>query len=299
MPKKLTTKIFIEKAKLIHGEKYDYSLSEYFFSNEKIKIICSEHGIFEQKPNNHLNGRGCYNCGEKERIKKQTMGDMKFIQKAKLIYSEKYDYSLSEYKNNQTKIKIKCKKHGIFELTPNCHLSGQGCPRCIGRGKTTDDFIEEAIIKHGSVYDYSLSEYSGTFTKIKIICHEHGIFEPTPNQHLNGSGCPVCNNSKGERDIRNYLIKNGINFIQQKRFNDCRDKNPLPFDFYIPKLNICIEYQGVQHFRPIDYFGGKKVFESQKKRDLIKQTYCKSKGINLIIIKFDEEINNKLINVNI
>lgn len=292
--KKQTTKEFIDKANLIHSNKYNYSLINYFNSQTKIKIICPEHGEFEQKPNTHLLGSGCSICGLKTRVEKQRMTTDEFIKKAKSIHGDKYVYSFVDYKNNKTYIKIKCPTHGIFETKPNDHLTGGGCGRCVGRGKTTEDFINEAKDKYGYLYSYKLTSYKSTYEKIKIICKTHGIFEQSPNHHLNGGGCPICLSSIGEREIRKYLIENNVIFFPQHRFKDCRDKNPLPFDFYLPEYNTCIEFQGEQHYKPINYFGGLKNFKEQQKRDKIKFNYCADKQINLIIIKYNEKITEKL-----
>jgi hypothetical protein len=117
---------FIEKSKRIHGEKYDYSLSEYMGARSKIKIICKEHGEFEQRIDHHLSGHGCSKCGGSEKFSLENI-----ILEFKKIHGNKYNYSLVEYKNNDTKIKIICKEHGIFEQKPRVHLSGSGCPICI------------------------------------------------------------------------------------------------------------------------------------------------------------------------
>ena len=123
---KLTTEEFINKAKIIHGDKYNYPLVEYKNNYAKVKIICKEHGIFEQVPNHHLRNHGCPKC------KKNRLTTEEFISKAKNIHGEKYDYSLVKYENNHTKVKIICIEHGIFEQTPNHHLSGQTCGTCAG-----------------------------------------------------------------------------------------------------------------------------------------------------------------------
>ena len=122
---KYNTETFIEKAKEIHGDKYDYSLVKYIGAHDIIKIICLKHGIFEQKAFAHLQNYGCQICGNNKKLTKEI-----FIKKAKEIHGDKYDYSLSEYKNSHTKIKIICPKHGIFEQKPNNHLSKQDCYKC-------------------------------------------------------------------------------------------------------------------------------------------------------------------------
>lgn len=151
-------------------------------------------------------------------------------------------------------------------------------------------FIEKAKIIHGDKYDYSLVEYVNKNVKVKIICNIHGQFEQRPSDHLSGCGCPICRESKGEKKIRNYLISKNIKFIPQHRFDDCKNTLPLPFDFYLPEHNTCIEYNGIQHYKPVDKFGGEESFIIQQKCDKIKKDFCCINSINLIIIKFDDDV---------
>ena len=287
--RKLTTEEFVQKANIVHNNKYDYSLVDYKNNKTKIKIICPEHGIFEQTPNNHLNGTSCYKCIN---IVKTTE---KFIQKAKLKHGNKYDYSLVNYVNSQTKVEIICLEHGIFEQIPNSHLDGIGCPTCGGTKKlTTKEFIQKAKLKHDNKYDYSLVDYINSQTKVEIICLEHGSFKQTPNSHLNGVGCPICKSSKGEQQIINYLKKNNIKYIKEYKFNNCRNMRPLPFDFYLPGKNILIEYDGIQHFKPFTFFGGINGLNYRIHNDNIKTEYCKNYNIKLIRIKYNDVVNKKL-----
>lgn len=135
MPKKLTTEEFIEKARQIHGDKYDYSKSIYTFSRNKIKIICKKHGEFEQSVNNHLNGKGCQKCN----IKYENESD--FINESKLIHNNKYNYEKVIFLNTITKVIITCKEHGDFEQTPSNHISGKGCYKC-GNLKTGEKLLK-------------------------------------------------------------------------------------------------------------------------------------------------------------
>ena len=234
---------------------------------------------------------------------------LKFINKALLIHDKLYDYSLVEYVNDKIKVKIICSKHGIFEQRPNNHLNlKHGCPKCndikklimcqennlIKSLNTKSNFITKAILVHGDKYDYSLVNYINAVINLIIICPIHGKFEQLSNNHLNGSGCPICRESKGEKTIRNYLINKNINFIQQKKFPDCRDKRLLPFDFYLPDYNTCIEFNGRQHYEIIENWGGIEGLKDQQKKDKIKTEYCQNKNISLLTIKFNEDILNKL-----
>ena len=189
----MTTEEFKKRAKLIHIEdKYDYSKVEYNGYKTKVIIICDEHGDFEQTPNEHLSGCGCPFCAGNIKFTTEE-----FIKKAKLIHIEdKYDYSKVEYINSKTKVIIICKKHGEhyeFEQIPSSHLKGNGCPKCVGRNKTTKEFIEKAKELHGDLYDYTKVNYIDVKTKVIIICKEHDEFEQTPDSHLNKkSGCTYC-----------------------------------------------------------------------------------------------------------
>ena len=282
---------FIQKAKLIHGDYYDYSLVEYINCRGKIKITCPIHGEFNQIANNHLMGSGCNECNNNNKKAR-----LNFENKSNVKHEFKYNYSLVEYINNKSKVKIICPVHGEFEQTPLIHLQGCGCPKCSDNKLNKVEFIIKAKKIHGDKYDYSLSEYIGSKIKLKIICPIHGEFEQIPNHHLSGAGCPICNESRGEREIRKFLDNNNIVFIKQKIFNECRDKKPLAFDFYLPNHNMCIEFNGRQHYEVVRYWGGELGFEKQKKRDMIKKDYCEKNGLKLIIINNLKNI--KLLNIN-
>lgn len=120
----------INKAKRIHGNKYDYSRVEYVDAHTKVCIICPIHGEFWQRPNGHLKGQGCPKCGIMHRSMLKTKTTENFIQHAKLIYGDLYDYSQTKYIRAKVKTKVICKKHGIFMVSPDNHLKGKGCPKC-------------------------------------------------------------------------------------------------------------------------------------------------------------------------
>jgi hypothetical protein len=295
---------FIEKAKLVHADKYNYSEVKYVHSKTKIKIACPKHGIFEQQPSNHLTGNGCPKCNNKIKSERYSFHLEDFINKAKNIHGDRYDYFKTIYVNIKTNVKIICIDHGEFEQLANNHLNGRGCRKCgiessrVKQTRYSDDLIHACSIKHKNFYDYSLTNYINKHIKIKIICPKHGIFEQLANNHLNGHGCPICKYSKGELKIKHYLTEKEIVFIPQKRFKDCKDKHTLPFDFYLPDYNVCIEYNGEQHYTSVSFWGGDDGLKIRKKRDKIKNKYCKDNNIILIIIKYDEDVNNKLKEIN-
>jgi hypothetical protein len=285
------TEIFIEKCKKIHNDKYDYSLVNYKGSKNKVEIICPTHGIFKQKPYNHLTGQGCKICTLDNNIK--TLNN--FINECKKIHNDKYDYSLVNYIGNKYKIKIICPIHGEFEQRASNHLSGQNCIKCENKNKkTNEEFIMKSTQVHYNKYDYSLVNYIGNKYKIKIICPIHGEFEQSPSSHINGCGCSVCSESKGEKEIRNILNDKKILYNTQKSFKKCKYKNVLKFDFYLPEYNICIEFDGRQHFESVRHWGGIDGLSERIKKDKIKTDYCINNNILLYRIKYNENINEKM-----
>jgi len=203
MPVKLTTSEFIDRARAVHGDKYGYSFSVYKHSKTKVYIHCPEHGMFEQIPNNHMKGRGCPHCSN---TKKHTNDS--FINKTRTVHGhDTYDYSLVEYSNNLSKVKIICKEHGVFEQTPNNHLNIKaGCPSCSRTKKhTLDTFIDRSKKVHGDKYDYSFSVYQSTRDKLSIYCPDHGVFEQTPADHIKGQGCPGCAETGFNRTKKGFL----------------------------------------------------------------------------------------------
>ena len=310
------TKIFIRKALRKHGDRYDYSNVVYVKNDVKVEIICriKGHKPFPQTPNNHLRGQGCKVCGNIQGHEKQKSTLEEFIENAKLIHGDLYDYSKVVYVNDATKILIICKtcknknRPYEFEQTPNKHLSGKGCRLCAiekranKRRMTLAEFIEKANKVQGlGKYDYSKVNYINAHTKVIIICPKHGGFPQTPNNHLNGQGCPICDESKGEIEVYNFLMNNHINFEREKKFKDCINIHPLLFDFYLPKFNICIEFDGGQHFSPCSFGANlteEQLMENFKQiqfRDQIKNDYCKNNGIILIRLNNLKTVEKELI----
>lgn len=286
-------KKFIEKSNLIHKNKYNYDFVNYKNNTTKVIIICPIHGKFLQRPLNHITGQGCRECGNLLISNKLSSTTEEFIEKSKKIHKDKYDYSLVNYINNKINVKIICPKHGEFEQTPDSHLFGKGCIECKNNKLSIifklniDEFIKRANNIHDFKYDYSKIEYYSNKIPIKIICPTHGEFLQRPDNHLQGYGCKTCSSSKGELLIAKYLSDNNIKFEQQKSFDDCKNILPLKFDFYLPELNILIEFQGKQHFEPQPHFGGNKTFGDLQKRDKIKKQWCIDNKVNLIEINYN------------
>lgn len=296
--KKLTSEEFIKRSKIKHRNRYDYTNTVYKDYNTKIKIICKIHGEFEQLPAPHLRGSGCQKCAGNNKTSLK-----KFIEKAVQVHGEFYDYSKVEYKNALTKIKITCPIHGEFEQIPNKHInSKQGCPQCCHNYKTTKNiFIQRAKKIHKNLYDYSLVDYKGVDNPVKIICQEHGEFEQTPYKHTTRKqGCPICNSSKGEKYIAFLLDFFNIKYEREKTFDDLFGCNNglLRFDFFLSEYNICIEYDGEQHFR-LNGLLNEDQFDYLKTHDDLKNKYCKDNNIKIFRISYKKfnSLENLALNV--
>lgn len=303
--KKLTQNEFILRSKEIHNNFYDYSLTNYNGVNSKLKITCPIHGVFEQRADHHLEGKDCKKCSCKSFANKKRFENAFeiFIKKASERWSGKYDYSKVVYESARKKVKIICPNHGEFLQSPDTHLKHE-CLKCSTENTAnkqrhdTIKFIEKAKKIHREIYDYSKVNYKGNRIKIEIICKKHGSFFQTPYNHLQSKGCAFCKNkSKGEEQIKNFLKENYTAFKRQKTFHDCinpETKKRLRFDFYLIKENVCIEYDGHQHFNPIEFWGGQKALDENIKRDNIKNEYCKNKNIRLIRINYKENVGDIL-----
>jgi G:T-mismatch repair DNA endonuclease (very short patch repair protein) len=278
--KRLTTDQFIELAIKVHGDKYDYSKVNYTTSLNKIIIICKVHDEFEQTPNAHLSKKGCMKCGFESTRKILSSNKKQFISSAVKIHGNTYDYSKVDYITATTKVKIICSKHGEFEQFPYVHLKGHGCNKCAnqkinnGLKLTTDKFIERAIKIHCWKYNYKFVKYINSNIKVKIICHNHGIFNQRPQDHINQHhGCPKCSHqvSKPELEICSFLDEYNIDYEQSNR----SILNGKELDIVIPSKRIAIEFNGL--YWHSETFKGTKYHQT-------KYELSKEKGYQLISI---------------
>ncbi len=278
-------KEFIENARKVHGDKYDYSKVEYKDQHTKVCIICPEHGEFWQQGQAHLKGNGCPKCSKRHHYTTEE-----WIEEARKVHGDKYDYSKVEYINKSTKVCIICPEHGEFWQEAHAHLSQkQGCKKCAGLYKpSTEEWIETARKVHGDKYDYSKVKYKNARTKVCIICPEHGEFWQTPEKHVNQSqGCPKCDSSSLEESVRLLLQRNNISFEEQYTSNWLKEgKGIKKLDFFLPDYNIGIECQGIQHFKQTWFGSGKRheyhKLDNTQKRDKLKYDLCKEHNIKVL-----------------
>ena len=283
MRKRLTKEEIVERARKVHGDKYGYSeflKDDFVYKNNRqiMPIICPIHGKFTVEVRHHMSGIGCSKCS-----KKHNYSETEFIDRLKEIYGDKYDYSKTKYTKVNNDVIVTCKEHGDFTKNSHSLLQGHGCTKCSHKYKwSTDEWVEEAKKVHGDKYDYSRTNYVDAKTDVEIICPIHGEFWQNPYNHLKGCGCSTCNESKLEKEIREFLLLKNIKFESQKVFNWLKYKKQgiLKYDFYLPQYNVAIECQGIQHFKLVERFGDK--LEIIQERDRIKKELSHINGVKLL-----------------
>ena len=295
---KKTTQEFIEAAKIIHGNKYDYSKVDYKNNRTPVVIICPEHGEFEQRPEVHLRGCGCPICRwakAKASLRKSVgLTADQFIERARKIHGDKYDYSKVKYENTDTKVCITCPIHGEFWQTPHHHMMGIGCPACGAKQYGTEEFIRRAREVHGNKYDYTKTNFTGKKNKVVITCPLHGDFEQLPLNHLAGRGCPECGRRFGKQE--KYVLKcltEKYKHVTYQYTNDTflkGNRKNLTIDFFLTDYNIGVEYQGIQHFTPQRVFGGEEAYNVVHARDMRKFKQCKEHGVPIFYISFEKNV---------
>ena len=258
----------------------------------RIEIWCKNlnHKPYEIRFANFYHGTRCRKCAD-EINSKNFSHDYEYVKN----YIESYGYKLlsTEYKNLHSEIEILCDKHGVYKTTFQLFkMSKYKCPKCADEHKgeyhkLNYEYIKEYI--ESLRYKLLSTEYINARTNILVQCpNGHNPYFVTFDRFRRGDRCPYCNESKGEKEIREKLNKYNINFKPQHRFDNCKWYKTLPFDFYLPQYNICIEYDGEFHYKMIM---GYDEFINQKIRDTIKTVYCKENNIKLIRIPY-WEFNN-------
>jgi very-short-patch-repair endonuclease len=294
MSHKLTEEEILTRFIEVHGNLYDYSKMDYTNSKTKIEILCSKHGSFFQAPESHWKLRqGCPVCAGN-----LPLGLERFIQKASEVHTQTYTYQNVTYLNNSTKVEITCQAHGNFWQRPLDHLNGNGCPRCNSPEVDTQVFVIKAREIHGNRYDYTRTAYIRSADKLTIGCKVHGDFQMLPGNHITSKqGCPRCKASKGELEVLAFLEREGLEFQTQAKFAGCRNpktNRKLRLDFYIPSLNLAIEFDGKQHREACDRFGGSEELLQIQYRDSVKTKFCEKAGIHLLRIQDVSEVDSCL-----
>ena len=255
-----------------------------YIDDKKIECKCTKCEFeFENSYRNLMNDNfKCRYCDLIEQSDLIKMGKVKLLK-------------IGDY-GNSINIHLQCNKGHIYIQNKGNLLENKACNLCRKENSSPkkEDIFEILNKIHAGFYIYDENSYVSVRNKINITCKKGHNFQQRVSNHLQGKGCPICRESFGERMISKYLDNKKINFIRQKKFTDCKNISHLPFDFYLIDLNMCIEYDGIQHFQPISLYGGVEEFERTKIRDEIKNEYCRRNGINLIRISFRDNIEEKL-----
>lgn len=270
-----TEKSFILTARNKHGNKFDYSCVRYINNSTKIIIICPIHGKCIQTPMSHLRSiTGCNACGLERQLAARRLSLTEFIGRANVIHGNKYDYSVTEYsQNNTTKVSIICPEHGKFTQTPKEHLKGSGCTECSklsSRAKQAhsfDVFHAQAQLIHNQKYNYSNVKYINALTKVELICYKHGSFWQKPNSHLNGHGCKQCTHYVSKPCIAWLDHLNLPNDHVHREVRVKVSNRRFIVDGFDPQTNTVYEFLG-------DYWhGNPKIYKPRAKNQVNKKTF--------------------------
>lgn len=265
-------------------------VGQYVNSNTKIEIKCKSCGHkWFSRAADILRGHCCPKCS-------RTKTHEQYVSELATVNSD--IAVVDKYINSYTKIKHLCLKCG-YEWTakPNSLLHGNHCPQCSMHRKPHEQYVKELAIKNPNIE--VIDGYINANTNIMHRCTICGYeWMLRPNHALNGLGCPSCRETSGERQVKQWLINNDIKYEYQKCFPDCKNQRMLPFDFYLPDYNCCIEYDGAQHFKEVSLWGGQEYLLNRQHNDKIKNDYCDKNDIHLIRIRYDGNVcdilNNEL-----
>ena len=288
MTKPLDRYQFIWKSIQKHGYKNDYREVSYKTSLDEVCIICPIHGRFYQKPKYHLKGNDCPKCSHRS----TKYSKEEILEKLKEKHGNNLDYSyinFDEYKNNRSKILLKCNKCGQFFYQSISNSFRYDCPKC--KATQFEEFEKKANEIHNHKYIYHKADFINGKNKTRITCPIHGDFWQRADSHLEGIGCIKCSISKLERSVEILLTKNKINYISQADKNQFKWLNRMRLDFYLTDYNIAIECQGRQHFESIDYFGGDEKLIYTQNQDILKNKLCKENNVPILYYTKCKNIN--------
>lgn len=291
LKRKFSYEKFVIKSKEIHGNQFSYPVNQIYHNCfSKLNITCNtcKADIITNYANHIHSKVGCKKCSSEKNAIKRRHGYQKFVENALVIHRENFFYPVyQQYLNARTPLNVFCKKHQkYFSTTYMLHITAKrGCFICSNRAIANkrihgyDLFVARAKEIHGDKYGYFSDQvYKNNLTKFPVFCKKHDkIFQTSYSLHVyEKCGCPDCGRkrSKGENLIKNFLIQNNIEFIEQYNPEGLKDKRKLYIDFYLPTVRLLVEFQGEQHFRPTINFGGVTTLIPQLKRDQIKRKYA-------------------------
>ena len=280
-----------------HGNRYDYKYLEEDYKNSttKVRIICKEHEVFKQLPSEHKNGSGCPFCSKTKKLTQDEV-ILRFIIK----HGNRYDYSFVEYTTWSNNVKIICPEHGLFEQSPSNHTKGAGCPTCAKilkskkLRKPIENILEDFNEVHSNKYEYLNldTDYKNSYSKIKIVCKEHGAFEQQGYAHyIAGHGCPQCNINSKEEFLINLFKEYNISYL----YNDRTLIKPLEIDILVPDFNFGIEHNGIMwhSYGKSNWSATNNYHKLDKNRHLSKTRKMEEQGYQLFHIREDYLLDSK------
>lgn len=324
MPVKLSKEEFLKRAISVHSNAYDYTKTKFINIRSKITVNCPIHGDFTVLAKSHIYPRkdtntlvlsgSCPKCAkafDKYRANKTPVTcDDEIIATYKRLYPQytfknKVDrvWTISKKTKNRYQKRIitfECPRHGIQKVAwrPKMEYKKDICLSCSVERKRIPEniFLDKLKNKYGDSVDYAKVVYVNWCTPVTLICPTHGEFSAPPNDLLRKRrrfvACPKCRKSYGEELIKQFLILNKIEYIRQYRLPVFKTKGlKLRYDFYLPKLNILIEFDGIQHFIPIEKWGGLENLRKTQMRDEIKNKFARTYNIPLLRISYKDESN--------
>jgi hypoxanthine phosphoribosyltransferase len=246
-------------------------------------------------------GKRCLSCERKKKVNDPDARDV-FIKECNDIHSNYYSYENLQAAFTKTEyITVTCPKHGDFKTTGDQHQHGVGCKHCkvekvtAATRSNTTEFVLKASTIHKCKYSYEFVVYKNAITNVDIFCPKHGIFKQTPDVHLRGCGCPKCKTSAPISKISDMLDRLDISYTIEKTFTGCvgNTGKKLRFDIFIPQYNLCVEYDGIHHYKPTIYGSytieeAEENFISQQYNDNQKDIFCNNNNIKLIRIPYTD-----------
>lgn len=262
----------------IESQGYTLLSDRYNGSKSKITVRCDRgHEPYDVVWSNFYNlNQRCPKCNIENR-----RNNIEYIRS--FVKDKGYELISKTYTSRDNKLEMICPKgHTTFISWAN-FKKDRRCSECYKFKKLSQEDVKRFLNNFG--YDV-VGEYKTANKKIKILCPEGHIYSATYAHFYDGKRCPHCKRSTGEIRISEYLKKNKISFKSEYVVNSIEGIEYARFDFYIKELNLIIEYDGQQHFEPVEKFGGQEAFKRTQYRDSIKNRYCLENGINLIRIPY-------------